>query len=114
VGMLWVSYGLNATLALLSLSIVPFLYYSVGYYSRHIQKRLFHVKGMEGEALAIIHEAMMMLRVIVAFGREDHEHARFRELGQRALDARGNITLRQTTSSLAVTTATALGTAMVL
>jgi ABC-type multidrug transport system fused ATPase/permease subunit len=114
VGMLWVSYGLNPTLALLSLSVVPFLYYSVGYYSRHIQKRLFHVKGMEGEALAIIHEAMMMLRVIVAFGREDHEHARFREQGRRALDARVDVTVRQTVFSLAVNATTALGTAMVL
>ena len=114
VGMLWVAYRLNPTLALLSLSVVPFLYYSVGYYSRHIQRRLFHVKGMEGEALAIIHESMTMLRVIVAFGREDHEHTRFREQGRRALDARVDVTVRQTLFSLAVNATTALGTAMVL
>ena len=113
-GMLWVSYRLNPTLALLSLSIVPFLYYSVGYYSRHIRQRLVHVKGMEGEALSIIHEAVMMLRVIVAFGREDHEHARFREQGRRALDARVDVTVRQTVFSLAVNATTAMGTAMVL
>jgi ABC-type multidrug transport system fused ATPase/permease subunit len=114
VGMFWISYRLNPTLAVLSLSVVPFLYYSVGYYTTHIRQRLVAVKGMEGETLSIIHEAMSMLRVIVAFGREDHEHARFRELGQRALDARVNITLRQTIFSLAVNTTTALGTAMVL
>jgi ATP-binding cassette subfamily B protein len=113
-GMLWVSYRLNPTLALLSLSIVPFLYYSVGYYSRHIRQRLVHVKGMEGEALSIIHEAVMMLRVIVAFGREDHEHARFREQGSRALDARVDVTVRQTVFSMAVNATTAMGTAMVL
>ena len=113
-GMFWVSYRLNPTLALLSLSIVPFLYYSVGYYSRHIRQRLIHVKGMEGEALSIIHEAVMMLRVIVAFGREDHEHARFREQGRRALDARVDVTVRQTVFSLAVNATTAMGTAMVL
>jgi ATP-binding cassette, subfamily B, bacterial len=113
-GMLWVSYRLNATLALLSMSIVPFLYYSVGYYSRHIRQRLLTVKGMEGETLSIIHEAMMMLRVIVAFGREDHEHARFREQGQRALDARVDLTVRQTVFSLAVNATTAVGTALVL
>jgi ATP-binding cassette, subfamily B, bacterial len=113
-GMLWVSYHLNPTLALLSLTIVPFLYYSVGYYSRHIRQRLIHVKGMEGEALSIIHEAVMMLRVIVAFGREDHEHARFRDQGRRALEARVDVTVRQTVFSLAVNTTTALGTAMVL
>ena len=112
--MFWISYRLNPKLALLSLSVVPFLYYSVGYYTTHIRKRLVAVKGMEGETLSIIHEAVSMLRVIVAFGREDHEHARFREQGQRALDARIKITLRQTAFSLAVNTTTALGTAMVL
>jgi hypothetical protein len=35
IGMFWVSYRSLATFALLSLSIVPFLYYSVGYYSGH-------------------------------------------------------------------------------
>jgi ATP-binding cassette subfamily B protein len=114
VGMFWVSYRLDATLALLSLSIVPFLYYSVGYYSRHIHQRLLHVKGMEGETLSIIHEAMSMLRVIVAFGREDYEHARFREQGLRALGARIDVTMRQTLFSLAVNATTALGTALVL
>ena len=113
-GMFWVSYRLNPTLALLSLSIIPFLYYSVGYYSRHIQQRLVNVKGMEGETLSIVHEAVMMLRVIVAFGREDHEHARFREQGRRALDARVDVTVRQTVFSLAVNATTAAGTAMVL
>ncbi len=55
-----------------------------------------------------------MLRVIVAFGREDHEHARFREQGRRALDARVDVTVRQTVFSLAVNATTAIGTAMVL
>lgn len=114
IGMFWVSYRLSPTLALLSLSIVPFLYYSVGYYSRHIRQRLVDVKGMEGETLSIVHEAVMMLRVIVAFGREDHEHARFREQGRRALDARVDVTVRQTVFSLAVNATTAVGTAMVL
>jgi len=114
VGMFWISFRLNAVLALLSLSVVPFLYYSVGYYTTHIRQRLWAVKGMEGETLSIIHEAMSMLRVIVAFGREDYEHARFREQGQRALDARVRITVRQTVFSLAVNATTALGTAIVL
>jgi ATP-binding cassette subfamily B protein len=114
VGMFWISYRLNPILALLSLSVVPLLYYSVGYYTTHIRQRLLAVKGMEGETLSIIHEAMSMLRIIVAFGREDYEHARFREQGQRALDARVKITVRQTVFSLAVNTTTALGTAMVL
>jgi len=77
VGMFYIAMRINSRLALLSLTVVPFVYYSIGYYTTHIQKRLRTVKGMEGETLGIIHEAISMLRVIVAFGREDHEHARF-------------------------------------
>ena len=112
--MFWISYRLNANLALLSLIVVPFLYYSVGYYTTHIRERLMTVKGMEGETLSIIHEAVSMLRVIVAFGREGYEYQRFREQGTRAIGARIRVTVRQAVFSLAVNTTTAIGTAVVL
>jgi ABC-type multidrug transport system fused ATPase/permease subunit len=72
------------------------------------------VKGMEGESLSIVHEAISMLRVIVAFGREPYEYRRFREQGLRAVNARVDVTVRQTMFSLAVNMTTALGTAAVL
>jgi ABC-type multidrug transport system fused ATPase/permease subunit len=56
---------------------------------------------------------MSMLRVIVSFGREGYEHRRFREQGQTAVDARVDLTVRQTGFTLSVQTATALGTAFV-
>jgi ATP-binding cassette subfamily B protein/subfamily B ATP-binding cassette protein MsbA len=114
VGMLVVWFLKDWTLALVSLAVIPFLYYSVGYYVTHIQKRLTEVKMLEGESLSIIHEAMSMLRVIVAFGREDHEFRRFRQQGERTIDARIKLTVRQTLFSLAVNTITATGTALVL
>jgi ABC-type multidrug transport system fused ATPase/permease subunit len=114
VGMFSITLMIDARLALLSMAVVPFLYYSVGYYIKHIQPRLLHVKSMEGETLSIIHEALSMLRVIVAFGREDYEYGRFRNQGVRAVDARVNLTVRQTLFSLAVNMTTAAGTALVL
>ena len=114
VGMFWIIFRIDRTLALLTLTVVPFLYYSVGYYIRHVQSRLLEVKGMEGETLSIVHEAMSMLRVIVAFAREDHEYRRFRTQGERAVDARVQLTVRQTLFALAVNMITAAGTALVL
>jgi ABC-type multidrug transport system fused ATPase/permease subunit len=114
VGMFWIALRLDSQLALLSLAVVPFLYYSVGYYVRHIQRRLEKVRAMEGESLSIIHEAISMLRVIIAFGREDHEHRRFRSQGETAVNARVRVTVSQTLFSLAVNTITAAGTALVL
>ena len=114
IGMFWILLLIDWQLALLSLTVVPFLYYSVGFYMRHIQERLYQVRRMEGESLSIIHEAISMLRVIVAFGREDHEHGRFRSQGEKTVDARVKLTVRQTLFSLVVNTITAIGTALVL
>jgi ATP-binding cassette, subfamily B, bacterial len=113
-GMFWITLLIDARLALLSMTVVPLLYLSVGYYIKYIQPRLLHVKALEGETLSIVHEALSMLRVIVAFVREDHEYRRFRELGVRAVDARVRLTVRQTMFSLAVNMTTAIGTALVL
>lgn len=114
IGMLWVSFLIDPVLCLLSLSVIPFLYYSVHFYMTRIQKRLEAVRAMEGESLSIIHEAMSMQRVIVAFGREDHEHRRFRDQGQRTIGSRVRVTVWQTMFSLAVNSVTAAGTALVL
>lgn len=114
VGMLLITYHIEPRLALLSLTVIPFLYYSVSYYVKYIQKRLLEVKEMEGETLSIIHEAISMLRVIIAFCLEEHEFRKFRRQGEEALDARVKLTVRQTLFSLSVNTITALGTSIVL
>ncbi|HSQ28981.1 MAG TPA: ABC transporter ATP-binding protein [Gemmatimonadaceae bacterium] len=114
VGMFWVTARIDPMLALVSLAVVPLLYYSAGHYVTRIQPRLRDVRNLEGESLSIIHEAISMIRVILAFGREDHEFQKFRRQGQRAVDARVDVTVRQVAFSLMVNTATAGGTAAVL
>lgn len=114
VGMFWIVLHMDVTLALMSLMVVPFLFYSVRYYANHIQQRLVQVQGMEVESLSIVHEALSMLRVIVAFGREPYENRRFRSQGAKAVKGRINITVRQTLFSLVVNMTTAAGTAAVL
>ena len=88
IGMVWISFSIDPTLALLSITVVPFLYYAVGYYATHIQKRLLEVKGMEADTLSIAHDAMSMVPVITAFSREEHELGRFRRQGDATLQAR--------------------------
>jgi len=114
IGMLTIVFRINVTLALITLGVVPFLYYSVGYYATHIRGHLRKVKRMEAISLSIIHEAMAMLRVIVAFGRERHEYARFRRQGEQAVSARIGVTVRQTVFSLTINTISAVGHAAVL
>jgi ATP-binding cassette, subfamily B, bacterial len=114
VGMFLIVLAIDWELAVLSMAVVPFLFYSVRYYATHIQDRLMHVKNMEAQSLSIVHEAFSMLRVIVAFGREPHEYHRFRTQARDAVNARVDVTVRQTFFSLAVNMTTAVGTAAVL
>jgi ATP-binding cassette, subfamily B, bacterial len=114
IGMFWVTFSIDSTIALISLTVVPFLYMAVGYYVRNIESRLIEVKRMEAQSMSIVHEAMAMLRVIVAFCRERYEYNRYRQQGAESVDARVKLTVRQTIFSLVVNMTTAIGTALVL
>lgn len=114
VGMFWISFKIDWELSLVSLAVVPFLYYSVGYYATHIQDRLQGVRNLESESLAVIHESLSMMRVIVSFGREEHEYRRFRQQTSNAVAARVQVTVRQTIFSLVVNMITAVGSTLVL
>jgi len=114
VGMLVIATLIDWQLALLSLIVIPLLYWSFGLYGRRIVPRLQKVQSLEWRSLSIVHESMAMLRVIVTFGREDYEHRRFREQGQTAVDERVKLTVSQSLYTLGVQTTTAAGISLVL
>jgi len=114
VGMFVIALRLDPLLAMLSLAVVPFIYYSTIYYARHIEPRLIDTRDQEGLSLSVVHESMSMLRVILAFRREQHELRRFTRQAEHALGLRVKLTVKQTLFSLAVNVITAAGTALVL
>jgi ATP-binding cassette, subfamily B, bacterial len=114
VGLVAISFSINWKLAALALAVTPFLWLSISFYAKQIDPRLRAVKQMEQVSLSIIHEAINMLRVIVAFGREGHEYDRFRKQGEIAADARVRLTVRQTLFQLAVKLITGVGTIAVV
>lgn len=114
VGMFWIATTIKPSLAFLSIVVAPVLTYAIRYYTKKIEPRIYEVREMEHESLSIAHEAMAMLRVIVAFGRENHEYGRFRRQGEGAVNARIKLTVRQTIFSLVCNTTTAAGNALVL
>ncbi len=113
-GMLVITALIDWQLALLSLIVVPLLFWSFGVYGKRIVPRLQRVQQLEWRSLSIVHEAMAMLRVIVSFGREDYEHARFREQGEVAVQERVKLTVSQSLYTLGVQTATAAGLSLIL
>ena len=48
VGMLYITFRIDLQLALLSLTVVPLIYYSAGYYARNIEPEVNEVQTMEG------------------------------------------------------------------
>jgi ABC-type multidrug transport system fused ATPase/permease subunit len=114
VGMFIIATLIDWQLALLSLIILPLLYWSFGLYGKRIVPRLQRVQSLEWQSLSIVHEAMAMLRVIVTFGREEYEHQRFREQGKTAVDERVKLTVSQSLYTLGVQTTTVAGTSLIL
>jgi ATP-binding cassette, subfamily B, bacterial len=114
VGMFWITARIDPALALLSMSITPLIYYALGHYNRRVLPAVREVAGREMEALSVVHEAMTMLRLVVAFGRERYEHRRYRTQAEHVVRARVQVTVRQTLFSFAVEILTAAGTALVM
>jgi ABC-type multidrug transport system fused ATPase/permease subunit len=113
-GMLTIALLIDWQVTVISLVAIPLIYYATALYGTRIVPRVRQVMSLEWGSLSIVFEAMSMLRVIVSFGREKHEHRRFRSQGQTAVDARVKLTVKQTMFTLGVTAATALGTGLVL
>jgi len=114
IGMLVIAAFVDWELAILSLIIIPLLWWSFGVYGKRIVPRIQRVQELEWRSLSIVHEAMAMLRVIVSFGREKYEHERFREQGQTAVDERVKLTVSQSLYTLGVQTATAVGATLIM
>ncbi|MGN6202405.1 MAG: ABC transporter ATP-binding protein [Solirubrobacterales bacterium] len=114
IGMFAIAFLIDWQIAVFAMVILPFLVWSFGQYGKRIVPRLQRVQRLEWESLSIVNEAMAMLRVIVSFGREDHEHKRFREQGQTAVDERVKLTVSQSLYTLGVQTITAAGVSAVM
>jgi ATP-binding cassette subfamily B protein len=72
------------------------------------------VKKLESGAMSVVQEALSAVRVVQAFGREEHEEQRFVRRFQEGMWARIRYTLASSRYSLMVGLTTSVGTAAVL
>jgi ATP-binding cassette subfamily B protein/subfamily B ATP-binding cassette protein MsbA len=105
---------LDTALALLSLSIAPFLYACLRYYSLRMTDRAERVKARESELIERAFEILSSIKAVKSFARERHELARFVRTGAATMDARLTLTWQESLFSVVVTTITLAGTALVL
>jgi ATP-binding cassette, subfamily B, bacterial len=105
---------MNVTIALWSLAVVPFLYLSLRYYTSTLVSREERVKELESKLLERLYETFGAMRLVKSFAREPHELSRYSRAGEQTMDARIAITWQQSLFSVAVSTITILGTALVV
>jgi len=104
----------NVTVALLSLTVVPFLYFCLRYYMSTLVNREERVKELESKLLERLYETFGAMRLVKSFAREPHELERYRGAGEKAMNARIAITWTQSLFSVVVSTIIMLGTALVV
>jgi len=75
-GMIYFTAHLDASLALVALSICPILFFLSRYYRRRLRGRAREIKRLESSALAVVQEVLAALRVVKAFGQEGREEER--------------------------------------
>ena len=105
---------LDVTVALLSLTVVPFLYFCLRYYTSTLVQREERVKEFESKLLERLYETFSAMRLVKGFAREPYESDRYAKAGEQTMHARIAITWQQSLFSVIVTTITIFGTALVL
>ena len=105
---------LDVTIALLSLTVVPFMYLCLRYYMSTLVNREERVKELESKLLERLYETFGAMRLVKSFARERHELGRYTKAGATTMTARIAITWQQSLFSVVVGTITILGTALVV
>jgi ATP-binding cassette, subfamily B, bacterial len=105
---------LDLTVALLSLSVVPFLYVCLRYYMNTIVSRNERVKEMEAKLIAQLYEVFNAIRLVKSYAREPYEANRYTGFGTEVMNARIAITWQESLFGVAVGLITILGTALVV
>jgi ATP-binding cassette subfamily B protein len=113
-GMVWVTASIDWQLALIAIAISPFLFLLSKTSRPLLRDQSGEVKKLESSALSVIQEVLSSLRVVKAFGREDHEQERYVSHSQKGMRARIHLALVQSGYGMMVGLITTAGTAAVL
>jgi ATP-binding cassette subfamily B protein/subfamily B ATP-binding cassette protein MsbA len=112
--MLAVLVRLDATLALLALGVVPFLYWILRAYTGPMGERAERVKELESTLSERLYERFSAIRVIKSFARERFEERLYGERAGETMNARVRLTWQESLFSVGITSVTIVGTTLVL
>ncbi len=106
-------WNLDAQIAVLSLTVVPFMMGAIFIYSRKIRMQSTAIQERESALLTVAQEGLSSVKMVQAFGREDFEVAQFQKSAHGSLEANLQLTSTSMKSSLAVSTIMAVSTAAI-
>jgi subfamily B ATP-binding cassette protein MsbA len=113
-GMIGVMLYMNWRFTLIALSIAPPLFLVIYSYTRRIKQASRAVRKKEGEMVSVIQEVLTSMRVVKAFGREEHEQRRLEEESLESVEAALRARSLKAKLSPVVEIIVAVGTALVL
>jgi ATP-binding cassette subfamily B protein/subfamily B ATP-binding cassette protein MsbA len=105
---------MNVTIALLSLTVVPFMYLCLRFYTRTLVNREERVKELEAKLIGRLYETFGAMKLVKSFARETFELSRYTTTGVTTMKARVKLTWQQSLFSVVVSTITIVGTALVV
>lgn len=104
----------DLTVALLSLTVIPFLFMSLRYYASTLAVREERVKELESNLVSRLYESFSAIRLVKSFAREPYEARRYETAGETTMRARIKVTWQQSLFGIIVGAITIVGTALVL
>ena len=114
VGILFVTVLINWQLALVALTVAPFLIVVARIYSKRLRAEWHTAERFESRGLSVVQETLSALRVVNAFGQEQREASRFVDRASAGSRARLRLASAQGMLTLLIGLITAVGTAAVL
>jgi len=112
--MVYVTASFDGQLALVAMTVIPLLIILPQVYTRRMHGQYVDAKELESSTLGIVQEVLTALRVVKAFGREDHEQERFVYQSSAGMRARIRLAFAESAFGLLINVTTAIGTALVL
>jgi len=113
-GMLIILIPLDATLTLVSLTIVPLLFVLIALFNKKIVEVATEVRDRESHVYTLVQWAMSSIKVVQAFTKEEDEYRRFMGASRASLSATLRLYGWQTFYSGMVNVLIAFGTALVI
>jgi len=102
---------LDWTLTLLSLAVIPFMIGAMLLFAKRIRTESTTIAERESAVLTVAQEGLSSIKMVQAFGREDHEVAQFRTSASESLEANLRLNVVSMKSALIVGTLIAISTA---